>query len=89
VYGQRRWFLFPPGTSTYSNIPTKQWLKDTYPTLPKKGRPSECMQRGGDVIFVPAMWGHATYTVQASVGVAVEFERTDKFFFQTLARVGM
>jgi hypothetical protein len=35
------------------------------------------------------MWGHATYTVQASVGVAVEFERTDKFFFQTLARVGM
>jgi hypothetical protein len=47
------------------------------------------MQRGGDVIFVPAMWGHATYTVQESVGVAVEFQGTDKFFFETLASATM
>ena len=30
------------------------------------------MQRGGDVIFVPHLFGHGTYTVQESVGIAVE-----------------
>ena len=29
---------------------------------------------GGDVIFVPELWGHGTYTVQESIGIAVEFQ---------------
>jgi hypothetical protein len=27
AYGQRRWFLFPPSSSMYSNVPIKQWLE--------------------------------------------------------------
>jgi hypothetical protein len=30
------------------------------------------MQHGGDIIFVPHLYGHGTYTVKDSVGVAVE-----------------
>ena len=32
-----------------------------------------CVQRGGDVVLVPAWWGHATYTLAPSVGLAKEF----------------
>ena len=32
-----------------------------------------CVQRAGDVIVVPARWGHITYNLQASVGLAKEF----------------
>lgn len=85
VYGQRRWFLFPPSTAIYSNVPTKQWLAEDYPNLTPEQRPLECMQRGGDVIFVPSMFGHGTYTVQESVGVAVELEGMQNFFLDTIS----
>ena len=51
----------------------KQWLRDQYPKLPDEEKPLECMQRAGDVLFVPNLFAHGTYTVQESVGVAVEF----------------
>ena len=56
----------------YSNMPMKQWIKEEYPKLPPNKRPLECMQHGGDIIFVPHLYGHGTYTVKDSVGVAVE-----------------
>ena len=58
-----RWFCFSDAT-------TLQWLEEEKADTP---RPLEGMQRGGDVIFVPDMWAHGTYTVRESVGVAVEF----------------
>ena len=30
-------------------------------------------QRAGDVLYVPALWGHATLNTQQSIGVAHEF----------------
>lgn len=74
AYGARRWFLFAPQSSTYSKIPMKEWVEYDYPKLKKSERPMECMQRAGDVIFVPHMFGHGTYNVQESVGVAVEIQ---------------
>lgn len=68
----------------YSNMPIKQWLAEEYPKLPKERKPMECMQRGGDIIFVPELWGHGTYTVQESIGVAIEFQGADRYFFDTL-----
>ena len=33
----------------------------------------ECEQLGGDVIFVPEMWGHAVINLEESIGYASEF----------------
>lgn len=33
----------------------------------------ECTQNGGDVLFVPPGWGHATLNLRTSVGIALEF----------------
>ena len=32
-----------------------------------------CVQRPGDVVYVPENWGHAVVNVEASIGVAFEF----------------
>jgi hypothetical protein len=79
AYGQRRWFLFPPSSATYTNIPIAEWLKKDYPRLKRGKKPLECMQHGGDIIFVPGWWGHGTYTVQDSVGIAVEMSEGMQF----------
>jgi len=72
AYGQRRWYLFKPEHATYSKIPMKEWVAKDLPKLTGDAKPLECMQRAGDVIFVPHLWGHGTYNVQESVGVAIE-----------------
>ena len=33
----------------------------------------ECVQHGGDALFVPALWGHATLNLRPSIGCAYEF----------------
>ena len=72
AYGQRRWFLFKPEHATYSKIPMKEWIEKDYPKLAGRAKPLECMQQAGDVLFVPQHWGHGTFNVQESVGLAVE-----------------
>ena len=36
-------------------------------------RPLVCAQRVGDVVFVPAGWGHAVLNTREVAGLAVEF----------------
>ena len=38
-----------------------------------RGRPLECSQDAGDVMFIPSGWGHAVLNLEVSVGVALEF----------------
>ena len=49
-----------------------EWLEQEYPKLGAIEKPLECTQRSGDIMFVPGWWGHGTYTMRDSVGVAVE-----------------
>jgi hypothetical protein len=63
-------------------MPIGEWLQEECPQYnssdttaadaPPAKRPLECMQRGGDILFVPQWHAHGTYIVQESVGVAVE-----------------
>jgi hypothetical protein len=72
-------------------MPIGEWLQEEYPQYntsdttaadaPPAKRPLECMQRGGDILFVPQWYAHGTYTVQESVGVAVEMEPSRDMFF--------
>lgn len=40
--------------------------REEHPTM-------RCTQHGGDVLFVPSMWGHATRNLRQSIGTAYEF----------------
>ena len=71
VYGQTRWFLYPPPHATY----TKQPVWDWWLTHEKTGHEGalECAQHPGDVLFVPDMWGQASINLRESISVASEF----------------
>ena len=46
------------------------WLQSHYDSLPI--RPLECVQRPGEVFYVPTGWHHAVINLEHSVGLAVE-----------------
>ena len=76
--GSKRWFLRPPTEAEYSTVPASRFV----PLLARTGSGSgsgsgsvlECTQRGGDVLYVPYTWSHATVNLRTSVGYAVEFD---------------
>ena len=74
VYGRKRWHLIPPRDAVYSALPARQWHRSGGPArLRGEGRAVyECVQRPGDVLFVPDNWGHAVLNLAPSVGFASE-----------------
>jgi hypothetical protein len=69
AYGEKKWTLFPPQDAFYSTIPAAEFvLRDPHV---KEG--TTCTQYGGDLMFVPALWGHGTLNMKQSIGVAHEF----------------
>lgn len=75
VYGLKRWWLMPPRDAVYGALPVREWHAAGGPTaLRAEGRTVlECVQRPGDVIFVPDHWGHAVLNLETSIGFASEF----------------
>ena len=70
AHGRKRWFLLPPANAMFSRRPAARWLDKEYPALAASAAPPlELVQEGGDVLFVPAGWAHATLNVEVSVGV--------------------
>lgn len=70
IYGQKRWFLYPPNRAFYSKEHVWDWWKETYQKSPDA---LECVQYPGDLVFVPDMWGHAVINLREGVGMASEF----------------
>jgi tetratricopeptide (TPR) repeat protein len=70
IYGQKRWFLYPPNKTYYSKKHVWDWWKENYRNAPDA---LECVQHPGDMMFVPDMWGHAVINLREGVGVASEF----------------
>ena len=82
--GRKRWFLWEPRDSTVDafaaslggeeplpfGTPVLKWFVAEYPRLAV--RPHEVVQEAGDVVFVPAGWGHAVLNLEPSVAVAFE-----------------
>ena len=71
VFGRKRWFLLPPRRAAFSTEPAAALAARTGGAGPPGAL--RCTQRAGDVIFVPAGWGHATINTRTSVGYATEF----------------
>ncbi|CAN8075518.1 unnamed protein product [Agarophyton chilense] len=77
VYGTKQWYIFTPATTIYSRKTISEWVRDRLPSLPEEKRPLQCMQRAGDVVYVPLDWGHAVLNVEHDTfGVALEMLNT-------------
>lgn len=67
--------MYPPVEAFYSTTPA-QALFGSLPdinTSTTAAQPVRITQRAGDVLYVPALWGHATLNTAQSIGVAHEF----------------
>ncbi len=77
IYGQKRWFLYPPDKAFYSKQHILDWWRDNHASTEgawsNEATPLECVQYPGDMMFVPDMWGHGVINLKESIGLASEF----------------
>ena len=76
----KRWFLYPPARLPVpafpaEELPIRDWLLEFYPGLMtlaegSAARPLECIQREGELLYVPEGWYHATVNLGDTVAVA-------------------
>merc|ERR1711924_316872 len=66
VHGRKRWGLLPPASAYFSTKPGREWFDSHDATKPFV---RHCVQRAGDLIFIPRNWGHAVINLQTSVSV--------------------
>ena len=89
--GQKRWWLYPPRgppTTAYDAValcPAAE-LPEVVSQLPFEDRPIEIIQRPGDVVFVPALWWHATFDDEATLGVGSQFSMAEVDILQCQER---
>jgi hypothetical protein len=75
VTGEKRWFLAPPRFSFHSRTPAKIWWHSESKALwQQENRSLECVQKAGDLLFVPRFWAHAVLNTNSVSGFALEFE---------------
>jgi len=70
VHGRKRWALLRPADAYFSTTPVREWLDSEAGRHP---RLLHCVQRAGDVMFLPRNWGHAVMNLQTAVGVVNEY----------------
>ena len=71
AHGYKRWLLWPPASSFWTTKHIGRWLAEDYETF--EHRPLECRQGPGEVIYVPALWGHGVINLTPTAGFAQEF----------------
>lgn len=73
VSGSKHWYIFTPGRTLYSRKTIKRWVDEDYAGLPEEDKPLECLQRPGDVVYVPLDWGHGVLNLDDNTfGYALE-----------------
>jgi len=77
VHGWKRWFLYPegsypPGDGPGGGFSITDWLRVIYPMLPAARAPIECIQKPGDMMYVPGGWYHAVINLADSVAVTLQ-----------------
>ena len=84
VHGRKRWFVYAPDVSSQvlipepgskdlpGQIPQKYFYEQVYPKVvdSKTQRPFECVQRPGEVLYVPHMWSHSTFSIGATISLS-------------------
>jgi tetratricopeptide (TPR) repeat protein len=71
VHGSKAWYLLPPLAHYGPEVGTmREWLRVHSQGLPTA--PLRCVQRSGEVLFVPSGWQHGVLNLENSVGIAIE-----------------
>ena len=70
VYGQKRWFLYPPVRAYFTTEPAWVWWRGMYKN---EGGALECIQKSNDLLFVPEVWSKSSLHLRESVGLFQEF----------------
>lgn len=66
AFGHRLWKFVPPRLASWDYATTMhEQMHQQGPTASVT-----CRQRAGDMVFVPFGWGHGTYNLQTSIGLA-------------------
>ena len=74
--GKKRWFFRPPYTlpsiTHMGFIRMRYWLdKGVYPKLNPDEKPLECVQKPGELIYIPESWWHGTINEGESTTLSV------------------
>ena len=87
AFGRKRWFLTRPRDAVFSVQTPMEWFKyynaslnSTKEEMNRKIHNHtnifQCTQDKGDVIYIPALYGHSSLNVQTSIGIISEFHIT-------------
>jgi len=82
IYGEKGWVLGPPENASNSVIPAvvmvNKFAADDSSSMAGAtvGGKLRCVQRAGDMVFVPEKWSHMTYNLATSIGLAKTFDLT-------------
>lgn len=58
LYGRKHWYLLPPSRNLMGKRQVLDWLEHDLDDLIKDGfETMECVQKQGDVLIVPELWG--------------------------------
>lgn len=75
-HGWKRWLFYGPDQSPPGGIhggwPIFDWLREVYPSLKGESMPRECIQKPGDLMYIPEAWYHATINLADSVAVSMQ-----------------
>ncbi|CAM9758730.1 unnamed protein product [Ectocarpus sp. 12 AP-2014] len=66
VSGRKRWWVVTPREAVWSRRHIRDYAEEGKGGPPASGedRPMECVQRGGDLVYVPGDWGHAAMNLE-------------------------
>ena len=62
VFGEKKWWFYPPSEMISSTKISSDWNSPYY-----------CTQSPGDFVYVPDSWSHAIYNSKFTSAVAIEF----------------
>ena len=63
VHGRKKWAAYPPGSGEFSTAaPSVAFGQASFQGA------WECTQVGGDIVFIPGAWSHATLNIEESIG---------------------
>ncbi|KAK7102585.1 uncharacterized protein [Littorina saxatilis] len=76
VFGKKRWFLYPmhhtPPGGVHHGYSILDWFELVYPNLTAEQRPLECVQEGGEILYLPEGFYHATLNIGDTIAVALQ-----------------
>ncbi|KAI9139273.1 hypothetical protein BKA69DRAFT_1040286 [Paraphysoderma sedebokerense] len=88
IHGNKQWFIYPPLESVYSRKHISRFIsqdlavsgaenegmieKGKWANPAPRVRPLTCIQRPGDIVYIPFDWAHAVLNKDLNMGFALE-----------------